>query len=260
MSNQIHSSAIVSSSAELGNNNRIGPFAIIEDGVCLGDNNVIAAHAVIKVGTRLGDRNHVYEHAVIGGNPQHTKFTDESVATYTQIGNDNIFREAVTVNRGYIEGKSTILGNSNYLMTTAHIGHDCLVGDFNTFANSIALAGHVTMGDRAFVSGGVMIHQFTHVGSYAMIGGNSKITQDVLPYMITDGNPASVRGLNLVGLKRAGFSLDDIRSLKQAYRLLFRRSHSLEANLAEMRQLGHDPVTQICDFVQCTERGFHRAE
>ena len=260
MSNQVHPSAIVSSSAELGHHNRIGPFAIIEDGVHLGDNNVIAAHAVIKLGTSLGDRNQVYEHAVIGGNPQHTKFTDESVATYTRIGNDNVFREAVTINRGYIEGKATVLGNGNYLMTTAHIGHDCVVGDFNTFANSIALAGHVTLGDRAFISGGVMIHQFSHVGSYAMVGGNSKITQDVLPYMITDGNPASVRGLNLVGLKRAGFSLDDIRALKQAYRLLFRRSHSLEANLAEMRAIGHGLVTQICDFVLAAERGFHRAE
>ena len=260
MSNQIHPSAIVSSSAELGNNNRIGAYAIIEDGVRLGDDNVIAAHATLKFGTRMAHRNRVYEHAVIGGAPQHVKFTNESIPTFTEIGNDNVFREAVTVNRAYIEGKSTIVGDSNYLMTTAHFGHDCVVGNHNVFANAVALAGHVSMGDRAFVSGGVMIHQFTHVGSYAMIGGNSKITQDVLPYMITDGNPAIVRGLNLVGLKRAGFSLEDIRGLKQAFRLLFRRGSSLEANLAEMRSLGHALVTQICEFVEHADRGFHRPE
>jgi len=260
MSNQIHPSAIVSTSAELGNNNQIGPFAIIEDSVRLGDDNVIAAHAVIKAGTTMGHRNRAYEHAVMGGAPQHLNFTDESIATFTQIGNDNVFREAVTVNRGYLEGQATIVGDSNYLMTGSHFGHDCVVGNHNVFANSSALAGHVVLGDRVFVSGGVMVHQFTHVGSYAMLGGNSKITQDVLPFMLTDGNPASVRGLNLVGLKRAGFKVDDIRALKQAYRLLFRRGQSLEANLAEMQAMSHPLVMQLCVFVQAAERGFHRPE
>ncbi|MBI1422653.1 MAG: acyl-ACP--UDP-N-acetylglucosamine O-acyltransferase [Gammaproteobacteria bacterium] len=260
MSNQIHPTAIVSPSAELGNNNRIGPFAIIEDGVVLGNDNVIAAHAVLKTGTRMQDRNRVYEQAVIGGAPQHVKFTDETVATFTEIGNDNVFREGVTVNRGYIEGKATIVGDGNYLMTTAHFGHDCVVGNHNVFANSCALAGHVILGDRVFVSGGVMIHQFTHVGSYAMIGGNSKITQDVLPYMITDGNPAAVRGLNMVGLKRGGFSLDDIRALKQGYRLLFRRGSSLEANLAEMEAQDQPRISELVAFVQAADRGFHRAD
>lgn len=260
MSNQIHPSAIVSASAELGNNNRIGAYAIIEDGVRLGDDNVIAAHAVIKTGTHMAHRNRVYEHAVIGGAPQHVKFTDESIPTFTEIGNDNVFREAVTVNRAYIEGKSTIVGDNNYLMTSAHFGHDCVVGNHNVFANASALAGHVTTGDRVFVSGGVMVHQFTHVGSYAMLGGNSKITQDVLPFMITDGNPAIVRGLNLVGLKRAGFSPEDIRGLKQGYRLLFRRGQTLEANLTEMQAIGHPLVTQLCDFVRAADRGFHRTE
>ncbi|MEJ2362032.1 MAG: acyl-ACP--UDP-N-acetylglucosamine O-acyltransferase [Gammaproteobacteria bacterium] len=261
MPNQIHPSAIVAATADLGENNQIGPFAIVEEGVRLGDDNVIAAHAVIKTGTQMGQRNRVHEHAVIGGWPQHVNFTDDSTETFTQIGNDNVFREGVTVNRGYLAGKSTRLGDGNYLMTTAHIGHDCLIGDHNVFVVSCGLAGHVTVGDRVFVSGGVMVHQYTHLGSYAMIGGNSKITQDVLPFMITDGNPASVRGLNLVGLKRAGFSLEDIRALKQGFRLLFRRDgHSMEANLAEMQALGHPLVTQLCEFARAAERGFHRDE
>jgi len=258
MPNQIHPSAIVSSSADLGNNNQIGPFAIIEAGVCLGDDNVIAAHAVIKTGTRMAHRNRVHEQAVIGGIPQHTRFTDESVPTFVEIGSDNVFREAVTVNRAYHEGKSTILGNGNYLMYSAHIGHDCLIGNFNTFVTSCGIGGHVSIADRAFISGGVMVHQFVHIGSYAMTGGNSKITQDVLPFMMTDGNPATVRGLNLVGLKRAGLGLEDIRALKQAYRLLFRREEGLDANLAEMQALAHPLVTQLCEFVQAADRGFHR--
>lgn len=261
MPNQIHPAAVVAASAELGANNRIGPFAIIEEGVQLGDDNVIAAHAVIKTGTQMAHRNRVFEHAVLGGWPQHVNFTDESVETFTRIGSDNVFREGVTVNRGYMEGKSTSLGDSNYLMTNAHIGHDCEVGNHNVFVVSSGLAGHVTVADRVFVSGGVMVHQFTHLGSYAMIGGNSKITQDVLPFMITDGNPASVRGLNLVGLKRAGFKLEDIRALKQGFRLLFRREgRTLEANLDEMQALGHPLVTQLCQFVRAADRGFHRVE
>lgn len=261
MPNRIHPSAVVSAAAELGNNNEVGPFAIIEEGVQLGDGNRIAAHAVIKTGSQLGHRNQVFEHAVIGGDPQHLKFDAASPSTFIRIGDDNVFREGVTVNRGFQEGCSTVMGNGNYMMTASHLGHDCEIGDFNVLANAAALAGHVTAGDRIFVSGGVMIHQFTHVGSYAMIGGNSKITQDVLPFMITDGNPAAVRGLNLVGLKRAGFSLEQIRVLKQGYRLLFRRKgQSLEANLDEMQALGHPLVMQLCEFVRAADRGFHRAE
>lgn len=260
MSNQIHPTAIVAPGAKLGRNNRIGAYAIIEDGVELGDDNNIAAHAVLKFGTRMGNRNRVYEQAVLGGAPQHVKFTDETVPTYVDIGNDNVFREAVTVNRAYQEGKSTVLGDGNYLMYSAHIGHDVSIGNHNVFVTSSGIGGHVTIQDRAFISGGVMVHQFVHIGSYAMIGGNSKITQDVLPFMITDGNPATVRGLNVVGLKRADFKLDDIRALKQAYRILFDKNRTLEENLADLHALDHSLVARLADFVAAAERGFHRAE
>jgi len=256
-SNDIHPTAIVSSDAHLGRGNTIGPYTIIEEGVVLGDDNYIAAHAVIKSGTRMQNDNAVHEHAVIGGIPQHTGFTDESVETWVEIGNNNVFRESVTINRAYHEGKSTVLGDNNYLMYSVHIGHDCLIGNHVTFAPSAGVGGHVEISDRAFVSGGVMVHQFVHIGEYAMIGGNSKITQDVLPYMITDGNPASVRGLNLVGLKRAGFKLADIKLLKQAYRLIF-QSGSLEENLDAVQSLGNNLTQQLCSFIQQSERGFHR--
>jgi UDP-N-acetylglucosamine acyltransferase len=259
VSNQIHATALVAGTASLGKNNVIGPYAIIEDGVELGDNNVIAAHAVLKTGTQMQNANRVHEGAVLGGPPQHTLFTDESVVTYLKIGSDNVFREAVTVNRSYIEGESTLLGNGNYLMYAAHIGHDCVIGDNNIFVTSCGIGGHVTIADRAFISGGVMVHQFVHIGSYAMLGGNSKITQDVLPFMITDGNPATVRGLNLVGLKRAGFKMEDIRQLKQAYRILFRAGVSLEQNLDEITALDSKLTAQLAEFVRAAERGFHRA-
>lgn len=260
MSNQIHATALVAETASLGSNNVIGPYAIIEDGVVLGDNNILAAHSVIKFGTRMQNANRVYEGAVLGGAPQHTLFTDESVATFLEIGSDNVFREAVTVNRSYLEGESTVLGNGNYLMYSAHIGHDCVIGNNNIFVTSSGVGGHVTIADKAFISGGVMIHQFVHIGSYAMIGGNSKITQDVLPFMITDGNPASVRGLNLVGLKRAGFGMQDIRLLKQAYRILFRAGVPLEQNLDEITALDNALTTRLADFVRAARRGFHRAD
>jgi UDP-N-acetylglucosamine acyltransferase len=142
-------------------------------------------------------------------------------------------------------------------MSTAHVAHDCVVGNEITIASSAALAGHVTVGNKAFISGGVMVHQFGHVGRYAMIGGNSKITQDVLPFMITDGNPATVRGLNMVGLKRAGFSLADISTLKTAFQVLFKEGN-LASNLAQLDALDHDLARELRDFVLAAERGFHR--
>jgi len=260
VSNQIHPTAIVAKSAGLGSGNVIGPFAIIEEDVQLGNDNVIAAQAVLKFGTRIQNSNRIYEGAVLGGTPQHTRFTDETVPTFLHIGSDNVFREAVTVNRAFEENAATVMGDGNYMMYSSHIGHDCEIGNHNVFVTSCGVGGHVRIENRAFISGGVMIHQFVHIGSYAMIGGNSKITQDVLPYMITDGHPALVRGLNVVGLKRAGFKLSDIKLLKQAYRYLFRTDSPLEANLDEISALGHELTTSLCEFIRAADRGFHRAK
>lgn len=257
MSNQIHSTAIISSNAQIGNNNVIGPYVIIEDDVQLGDGNNIATHAVIKRFTRLGNDNQIYEQSVLGGWPQHTAFKNADVQTFCQLGDGNIIRESVTINRAYKEGQSTILGDRNFLMFSAHIGHDCVIGNEVTFASSAGIGGHVTIGNKAFISGGVMVHQFVNIGRFAMIGGNSKITQDVLPFMITDGNPASVRGLNLVGLKRAGFALADIKLLKKAYQTLF-QGGALETNLAQIEMLDHALCTELSRFVQAAQRGFHR--
>lgn len=258
MSNQIHSSAIISPRAELGTGNSIGPYAIIEDEVRLGNNNKIAAHAVIKRFCELGDNNQIHEQAVIGGWPQHTGFKDGDSVSYCRIGNANVIREAVTINRAFKPEASTLLGDRNYLMYSSHIGHDCQVGNDVTFAVSAGIAGHVDIGDKAFISGGVMVHQFVHIGRFAMVGGNAKITQDVLPFMVTDGNPALLRGLNIVGLKRAGFDMAQVKVLKQALRLL-NRGGALADNLAEIQSLRHPLADELCQFVRAAERGFHRS-
>lgn len=257
MSKSIHPSAIVAEDVKMGEDNEIGPFAVIEPGVEMGAGNRIAAHAVVKRGTRLGNGNLVAESAVLGGDPQDLKF-DPHTVSYVQIGDRNVFREMVTINRGSSEGSATVLGDHNFLMCTAHIGHDCRLGSHNVLAPSAGLAGHVSMEDRVFVSGGVMIHQFTQMGTLAMLGGNSKITQDCLPYMITDGNPARVRGLNLVGLRRAGVGREDLQALKSAYRLVARLGASQDEVRSRLAELQSPYVQHLLEFIERSRRGFHR--
>ena len=257
MSNEIHATAVVAPGARLGKGNRIGPFAVIEDDVELGDDNKIHAHAVLKRGCRLGDANAVHEHAVIGGLPQDIGFTERP--SFVVLGDRNVLREGVTVHRATREEGSTRLGSDNFLMVNVHLGHDCQFGDHVIVATGSGFGGHVTVADRAVISGGVMVHQHARIGRFAMIGGNTKLTQDALPFMITDGVPGEVRGLNAVGLKRGGFSVSDLRALKQAYRTLFRASGSLEAHLSELAGDAHPLVSELAEFIAGSKRGFHRA-
>lgn len=254
--NDIHPSAIVSDKAKLGSGNQIGPFAIIEDDVQLGDNNIIASHVVLKNHTRLGNDNTLAEHVVLAGLPQDLGFADK--ITFVEIGNGNTLREGVTINRASKDNHATRLGNDNYLMALVHVGHDCQLGNNIIIAPSSGIGGHVQIADRAFISGGVMVHQFVQIGSYAMIGGNTKITRDTLPFMMTDGVPASVHGLNLVGLKRAGFKLDAIKALKEAYRILFRTPASLEVKLEQIQAIDNEHTRSLAVFISGSRRGFHR--
>ena len=254
--NEIHPTAIVSEQAVLGDDNFIGPYVIIEDDVHLGNNNKIAAHSVLKKFTRLGDSNTLAEHVVLGGLPQDQGF--DGRPTYVEVGDGNTLREGVTINRATKEKGATRLGNENYLMALVHIGHDCQLGNNIIIAPSSGIGGHVHIADRAFISGGVMVHQFGQIGRYAMLGGNSKITQDCLPYMMTDGVPATVHGLNIVGLKRAGFKMETIKALKEAYRLLFRASLPLEEKLLEIKAIDNEHTQYLVDFINGSKRGFHR--
>jgi UDP-N-acetylglucosamine acyltransferase len=184
---EIHLSAFVSPSAKIGKNVRIAPYVVIEDDVEVGEDCEVGAHSVIKRFTRLGARNRVFEHVVLGGEPQDVKFKNEK--SFLEIGNDNLIREFCTFHRANGERETTSIGSRNFFMVGVHVAHNCQIGDDNIFANEVALAGHIVIEDHVFLSNNVGAHQFVRFGRYAMVGGKSKIVQDVLPFFTTDGNP-----------------------------------------------------------------------
>lgn len=257
MSNTIHPSALVSDKAQLGSGNNIGAFVVIDDDVVIGDNNTLLTGAVLKSGTRIENDNKIHENAVIGGLPQDLGF-EPNTPSFVNIGSNNTLREFVTLHRASEENGVTKLGDGNYLMTQVHIGHDCKLGNNVIIAPSTGLGGFVSVEDKAFISGGVMVHQFVNIGSFAMLGGNAKITQDVLPYMICDGNPAHISGLNKVGLRRSGFNMEDLRALKKAYQLIFSSDSKLEQRLASLSQQSNVFAEDLLSFIQSSKRGFHR--
>ncbi|HEX5887991.1 MAG TPA: acyl-ACP--UDP-N-acetylglucosamine O-acyltransferase [Pyrinomonadaceae bacterium] len=235
----------------------IHPTAIIEENVEIGPDCEIAAYAVIKRFTRLGARNRIYEHAIVGGEPQDVKFRGEE--SFLKIGDDNIIREFCTLHRASGAGEVTRIGSRNFFMVGVHVAHNCVIGSDNIFANEVALAGHITIEDRVFLSNNVGAHQFVRMGRYAMVGGKSKIVQDVLPFFITDGNPPRVRGINTVGLTRAGFSEEARRALKNAYRTLFKSAAPLAEVLEELDQIEDLNVAHLVEFIRGSKRGFIRA-
>ena len=255
---EIHPTAVVSPRASLARDVRVGPYAVIEDEVIIKSGCEIGAHAVIKRFTSLGRRNRVFEHATLGGEPQDVKFGGERSALV--VGDDNLIREYVTIHRASGEGEATRVGSRNFLMVGVHLAHNCSVGDDNIFANGAALAGHVAVEDHVFLASNVGAHQFVRFGRFAMVGGKSKIVQDVLPFLTTDGNPPRVRGLNAVGLRRGGFSAEERVALKRAYQLLFRARLPLARALEEMLKLGDANVSHLADFIRGSRRGFTRAE
>ncbi|MBD0371839.1 MAG: acyl-ACP--UDP-N-acetylglucosamine O-acyltransferase [Pyrinomonadaceae bacterium] len=252
----IHPTALISPHSKIADNVRIGPYVVIEDDVTIGSDCEINSHAVIKSHTTLGRGNRVAEHAVLGGLPQDVKFKGER--SRLVIGDDNLIREFVTIHRAAGEGDTTRVGSRNFLMIGVHIAHNCVIGDDNIFANEVALAGYITVEDHAFLSNNVGCHQFIRIGRYAMVGGKSKIVQDVLPFFTTDGNPARVRGLNTIGLRRAGFSKEARRVLKEAYVILFRRGLPLEEALHRMEKMEEENVRHLANFIRGSERGFTR--
>lgn len=252
----VHPTALISTHSKIADDVHIGPYVIVEDDVTIGGGCEIGSHSVIKSHTTLGSGNRVAEHAVLGGLPQDVKFRGET--TRLIIGDDNLIREFVTIHRAAGEGKATIVGSRNFLMIGVHIAHNCVIGDDNIFANEVALAGHITIEDHVFLSNNVGAHQFIRMGRYAMVGGKSKIVQDVLPFFTLDGNPARVRGLNSVGLRRAGFSVEARRALKEAYQLLFRRGLPLQEALREMENVSEENVQHLVNFIRGSQRGFTR--
>lgn len=249
----VHATAIVGPKTSLGVGVVVGPYAVIEDDVVVGDRTELRAHAVVKRYTSLGTDNTVHEGAVLGGEPQDVAFVPAE--TRLVIGNGNRIREGVTIHRAGKPGASTLVGSGCFLMAYAHVAHDDRIGDGVVIANNVALAGHVEIGERAFLSGGVVVHQFSRIGRLAMIGGNSKIVQDCLPFVTTDGVPGRPRGLNVVGLRRAGIGAAGVRALKEAYRLLLRSSLPRATALERMAALGDPLVDDMVAFVRSSKRG-----
>ncbi len=256
----VHATAIVSPGARLGHDVSIGPYVVVEEGTVIGDGCEVRAHAVVRRGTRLGEGNRVHEGAVLGGEPQDLSFRGHE--TGVVIGDRNVIREGVTIHRSTKEGGATVVGSDCFLMAYVHVAHDNRIADRAILANNVMLAGHVELGERAFLGGGAGVHQFCRVGRLAMVGGLAKVVQDCLPFVITDGHPARARGLNVVGLRRAGVGAPQLRTLREAYRLLVRSGLRLDAALEKMACLQDPLVDEMVAFVRGSKRGFahaHRA-
>lgn len=251
----IHPLANVSPEARLGVGVSIGAFASVEGDVELGDHCVVASGAVVKSGVKAGCHNEFGEHSVIGGAPQHAGRPQHTGRVV--IGDNNVFREYVTIHRALKPETATTVGHGNYVMANGHFGHDSTVGDNAIFANGAMLGGHVAVSDRAFVSGAVAVHQFCRVGRLAMVGGHARVVQDVPPFMLLDGQSGCIVGLNIVGLRRSGHTAEDVASLKAAYRLIYRRGLPWKDVLEALRvEFTGGPVTQLHDFLSSGTRGF----
>jgi UDP-N-acetylglucosamine acyltransferase len=246
----IHPTAIVDPSAEIHETCDIGPYARIEQNVRLGPNNKVMQGAVICRNTVAGEGNIFHYNSLVGGDPQFLGF-DPETPSGTIVGNGNHFREFSQVHRGLKEGTNTVLGDGNFIMATAHVAHDCLLGNNNVIANYAGLAGHVTVGDRCFISTLVGIHQFCRVGSFAMVGGGAGISKDIPPYSLMK-HYGLVMGINIVGLRRAGVSAETRRALQEAYRDLFRGGHSLPRGIEMVRARweGRDMPAELAHFLE----------
>ena len=249
----IHKTAMVSSSAEIDPSVDIASGVTVEEGVKIGPNVRIMANAYIFKGTEIGKGTVIHHGAVIGNEPQDHAY--KGADTFTKIGENNIIREHVTIHRGTDKGSATVIGDNNFLMVQSHIGHNCLVKNNTIIANGALLAGHVLVEDGAFISGNVVFHQFCRVGRHSMIGGFTGVNKDVPPYMIVRG-PSAIRGINLVGLRRVGFSREVIREIKEAYKILFLSEDTVENALEKIRQNLHsEEIAHLVSFVELSKRG-----
>jgi UDP-N-acetylglucosamine acyltransferase len=235
---------------------QIGPYCVVEDDVVLGTGTRLDAYAQVKSYTRMGKDNHVHSYACIGGTPQDLKFQGEE--TVLEIGDRNMLREFVTLNRGTQEGGGvTRVGSDCLLMAYVHVAHDCQLADRVILANAATLGGHVEIGPQAVIGGLCAIHQFVSIGEFAFIGGKSGVAQDVPPYVLAVGSRATMRGLNRIGLKRQGFDQQTIQALREAYRMVFRPKDSREGGLEQAltRWKDVEQVQRLVSFIKSSERG-----
>jgi UDP-N-acetylglucosamine acyltransferase len=254
----IHPTAVIDPSAELAEDVRVGPYAIVEAGSWIGAGCAVGPHAVIGRNVRLGRDNQISHHAVIGTESQDSKYRGEW--TGLEVGDGNVFREFVTVNRATGEGKVTRIGSGCRLLAYSHVAHNSAIGDGAVLANCAQVGGEVVIEEAVILGGLVGVHQFCRVGAYAIVGACSKVTQDILPFVTADGHPARPHGLNLVGLKRHGFSEEVISTLKAAYHCLFRKGARLEEALETLsRDCERSPeIARIVEFIRSSQRKIAR--
>lgn len=255
---QIHPTAIVDPKAEVGAGTIVGPYCVIGPNVALGPNCWLQHHVTLQGPMRAGAGNKFYAYCSIGQQTQDLKYAGEP--TYLEIGDENTFREFVTVNRSTLSSGKTRIGSRGNFLAYSHIGHDCVVGNEVVFSNNGTLAGHVQVDDNAVIGGLTAVHQFCRVGRFAITGGCSKIVQDVPPFMIADGNPAEIRGVNLVGLERKKFPADRVKLIKEAFRLIYRSKYNTAQALEAVRKdlAQSEEVREILEFIENSQRGIIR--
>ncbi len=259
MSREIHKTAMVSQKAEIADNVCVGPFCVIGEGVTIKKGSKLISNVIIEGNTEIGEQCTIYPFATIGLPPQDLKYKNEK--TGVKIGKHNIIREYASIHRASVAGDGlTEIGDANFLMAYVHIAHDCKIGSSIAMANAATLAGHVVVEDFAFIGGVVAIHQFTRIGAYSMVGGFSGIGQDIPPYTMASGSRAKLYGLNVIGLKRHGFTDEAINNIKKAYKILFREKRTLKDALKKIESElgGVKEVERLVAFVEKNKRGICR--
>ncbi|MGK7941813.1 MAG: acyl-ACP--UDP-N-acetylglucosamine O-acyltransferase [Crocosphaera sp.] len=257
LSTLIHPTAVIHPNAQIDPTVEVGPYAVIGDQVKIGAQTTIGPHVVIEGPTEIGENNRIFPSAVIGLDPQDLKY--KGAPSRVKIGDGNTIREFVTVNKATHVDEVTEIGNNNLLMAYVHVAHNCVIEDHVIIANAVALAGHVYIESRAVIGGVLGVHQFVRIGRNAMLGGMSRIDRDAPPYMMIEGNPSRVRSLNLVGLRRAGLSKEDMGYLKKAFRLLYRSDLTLEQALDELESFDNNEYAQyLRHFLQLSITGEKR--
>ncbi len=251
----IHAMAIVADGAQLHSTVEVGPFSIIDDGAVIGEGTVIGSGVRIHAHTRIGAHNQIFDNAVLGALPQDTGF-DPATESYLTIGDHNVLREGVNISRAKVAGESTRLGDHNFFMCNVHLGHDCDFGSHIIIAPGTVVGGHVEVADRAFISGVVAVHQFCRIGELAMIAGGTKVVKDIPPFAMADGNPATVIGNNVVGLRRNGFDAEQRAAIKRSYKMLFKSGLNTSLALEQLKgeEFGAE-VSTIIDFFEQSQRG-----
>ncbi|RUO80572.1 acyl-[acyl-carrier-protein]--UDP-N-acetylglucosamine O-acyltransferase [Idiomarina tyrosinivorans] len=253
----IHQTAIIDPSAKLGKNVSVGPWTIIGANVEIGDDCDIRSHVVIKGPTVIGKNNTIYQFASVGEDCQDKKYAGEP--TRLEIGDNNIIRESVTIHRGTTQDQGlTKIGSNNLLMAQVHVAHDCMIGDNNIFANLVTIAGHVHVGNWVILGGMTGIHQFCHIGSHAFAAVNSIVVQDIPPFIMAQGHNAIPRTINAEGLRRRGFTAEQIRTVRQAYKTLYRSGLTVEEALPKLAELNNGELDEFIAFVKSSSRGIIR--